>query len=44
VKALCEKHNIPYIQESVFTRLRKTLDIMVGKTSMLRPNPSYSVS
>jgi hypothetical protein len=43
VKALCEKHNIPYIQESVFTRLRKTLDIMVGKTSMLRPNPSFSV-
>ncbi|MEN9758015.1 MAG: hypothetical protein RL755_2202, partial [Pseudomonadota bacterium] len=28
VKAICEKHNIPYIQESVFTRLRKTLDIM----------------
>jgi fatty acid desaturase len=44
VKAICEKHNIPYIQESVFTRLRKTLDIMVGKTSMLRPNPNYSVS
>lgn len=37
VKAICEKHNIPYIQESVFTRLRKTLDVMVGKTSMLRP-------
>ncbi|MDD5228402.1 MAG: fatty acid desaturase [Methylococcales bacterium] len=37
VKAVCEKHNIPYIQESVFTRLRKTLDVMVGKTSMLRP-------
>ncbi len=36
VKAVCEKHNIPYIQESVFTRLRKTLDVMVGKTSMLR--------
>jgi fatty acid desaturase len=44
VKAICEKHNIPYIQESVFTRLRKTLDIMVGKTSMLRPNPNYSTS
>jgi fatty acid desaturase len=37
VKAVCEKHNIPYIQESVFKRLIKTLDIMVGKTSMLRP-------
>ena len=44
VKAICEKHNIPYIQESVFTRLRKTLDIMVGKTSMLRPNPNYSIT
>ncbi|MCX7087642.1 MAG: fatty acid desaturase [Methylococcales bacterium] len=37
VKAVCEKHNIPYIQESVFKRLWKTLDIMVGKTSMLKP-------
>lgn len=38
VKALCEKHNIPYIQESVFKRLVKTIDVMVGKTSMLRPH------
>ncbi len=37
VKAVCEKHNIPYIQESVFKRLWKTLDVMVGKTSMLKP-------
>jgi fatty acid desaturase len=42
VKAVCEKHNIPYIQESVFKRLWKTLDIMVGKTSMLRPAANYS--
>jgi len=34
LKALCEKHGVPYIQESVWTRTRKTLDIMVGKTSM----------
>ena len=40
VKAVCEKHNIPYIQESVFKRLMKTIDVMVGKSSMLRP--SYS--
>lgn len=39
VKAVCAKHNIPYIQESVFIRLWKTLDIMVGKKSMLRPTP-----
>ena len=34
LKAICEKHGVPYIQESVFERLRKTADIMVGKTSM----------
>jgi len=37
VKALCEKHNIPYLQESVFKRLLKSVNIMVGKTSMLKP-------
>jgi hypothetical protein len=37
VKAVCEKHHIPYIQESVFKRLRKAVDVMVGKTSMLNP-------
>jgi fatty acid desaturase len=36
VKALCKKHNIPYLQESVFKRMLKTVDVMVGKTSMLR--------
>lgn len=34
LKAICEKHGVPYIQQSVWTRLRKTIDIMVGKTSM----------
>jgi fatty acid desaturase len=33
VKAICEKHGIPYVQESVFTRVRKTVDIMVGKAT-----------
>jgi fatty acid desaturase len=37
VKAICAKHGVPYVQESVWTRLRKTLDIMVGRTSMKRP-------
>ncbi|MEQ1635768.1 MAG: fatty acid desaturase [Methylococcales bacterium] len=37
VKAVCEKHNIPYLQESVFIRLWKTLNVMVGKTSMIKP-------
>lgn len=34
VKALCEKHGIAYRQESVFKRLIKAVDVMVGKTSM----------
>ncbi len=34
VKALCAKYGIPYIQEGVFTRLKKTLDVAVGKASM----------
>ncbi|MFN4151978.1 MAG: fatty acid desaturase, partial [Candidatus Sericytochromatia bacterium] len=34
IKEICEKYNIPYVQESIFTRFRKCVDIMVGKTSM----------
>jgi len=30
VKAICEKHGVPYVQESVWIRLKKTVDIMVG--------------
>ena len=26
VKLLCKKHNIPYVQENVFIRLKKTID------------------
>lgn len=36
VRAICEAHGVPYVQEPVFTRLRKTLDVMVGKASMKR--------
>ncbi|MDI1479503.1 fatty acid desaturase [Polyangium sp. y55x31] len=36
VKALCEKYGIPYVQESVFSRVKKMVDIAVGKTSMRR--------
>ena len=39
LKAICEKHGVPYVQESVFERLRKTVDIMVGNTKM-RPFPT----
>lgn len=44
LKALCEKHGIPYVQESVWRRLRKTADIMVGARSMKRAGGSGSRS
>ena len=34
VKALCEKHGIPYVQESVFKRVKQMLRVAVGATSM----------
>jgi len=34
LKAICEKFGVPYVQESVFERLRKTVDIMIGTTTM----------
>ena len=34
VKALCKKHGVPYVQENVFLRLKKTVDIMTGAQSM----------
>jgi len=42
VKAICKRHNVPYVQESVFKRLVKTLDISVGNTSMRRFPPAYN--
>jgi len=35
MRAICEKHGVPYVQQNVFRRLKKTADIMVGATSML---------
>jgi len=35
VRELCERYGIPYTQESVFKRLKKAVDVMVGRTSML---------
>ena len=44
VEALCERFGIPYVQESVFTRVQKMMDVAVGKTSMMwfqrAPEPS----
>lgn len=36
VKDICKKHNLEYRQESVFKRILMTLDLMVGKTKVLR--------
>jgi len=37
VVEVCKKHGIPYCQDSVFKRLLKAIDIMVGRSSMLTP-------
>jgi len=39
LKAICEKHGVPYVQENVMERLRKTVDVMVGRKRM-RPFPT----
>ncbi|MBX3228662.1 MAG: fatty acid desaturase [Labilithrix sp.] len=36
IEALCAKHGIPYVKESVWSRARKMLSVAVGKTSMKR--------
>ena len=36
VRALCEKHGVPYVQESVWIRLQKTIAIAIGDASMQR--------
>ena len=36
VKALCDKHRIPYVQESVWRRVKKMLDVAVGKAESPR--------
>ncbi len=41
---VCKKHGIPYRQESVFIRLAKAVDIMVGRRSMLKPLKPAEVS
>ena len=35
LRKICEKYGVPYVQESVWTRLRKTVDVMVGQTDMI---------
>ena len=36
VKEICKKHNLEYRQESVFKRAAMTIELMVGKTKLLR--------
>jgi len=36
VKDICKKHNLEYRQESVWKRIGMTIDLMVGKTQLLR--------
>ena len=36
VKEICKKHKLEYRQESVFKRALMTIDLMVGKTKLLR--------
>ncbi len=34
VRAVCERHGVPYVQEPMWTRVGKTIDVMVGDASM----------
>ena len=36
MKALCEKHGIPYIQESLWKRVKQLVGISIGTKSMKR--------
>jgi fatty acid desaturase len=36
VRAVCEKHGVPYVQEPVRRRVTRMLDVMTGARSMLR--------
>lgn len=36
VQALCKRHNVPYVRENVFRRLKLLLDMMVGTSEMRR--------
>ena len=35
VERLCREFGVPYVQESVWTRLRKTLAVMLGDADMI---------
>lgn len=31
---ICQRHGVPYVQESVWVRLKKLVDVLIGKTTM----------
>jgi fatty acid desaturase len=34
VKEICDRYGVPYVKQNVFWRLKKTVDIMIGASSM----------
>jgi fatty acid desaturase len=44
VQDICAKYGVPYVKQNVFWRLKKTVDIMVGSTSMRWFPESYETS
>jgi len=34
MREICERYNVPYVQQNVFRRLKKTADVMAGATDM----------
>ena len=43
LKTICRKHGVPYREESVFRRMRMTVDVMVGKTSLQPTDTAPSI-
>ncbi|KAL1498873.1 hypothetical protein AB1Y20_013397 [Prymnesium parvum] len=41
LRAICENHGVPYVQQNVFRRLKKTADVMVGASSMRPFDPAW---
>jgi fatty acid desaturase len=41
VQAICQKYGVPYIKQHVLIRLKKTIDIMVGTSTMPWFPPEY---
>ena len=44
VKLLCEKYNVPYIQESIWKRFYKMIQISIGQESMKQTNITTKAS